>query len=407
MVIATARNTEAEAAVNLSLNRMAAFALWGWMGAAVIVCALASILGVSSRAASLAAAIAIAPALVTFLLAPRSGENGAASMLIGSWIAAAGAACALTGGALSPVATTLLIGPALALRLYGPARAAEAACLAVAGYAIAALCASAVSTPFAVVAPGSFTVLSLAFSGWLIATAKPSAPVAAAASPEVRRIGEVAHELRTPLNHILGFAQVMQQQLFGPLAPKYAEYIDLIVESGRRMDALATDWLDMARLDAGRYDVTPERFDLARLARDAVDAASIASTWKGEIITQGADDPLPIDADARAVRQILDNLIVNATKFTPDGGAIVVRLASGARAIAIDVIDNGPGLSAADKLRLARPFERGAGVGAVQGAGLGLTLVKALAQAHGGRLEILDAPGQGALMRVLLPAVSN
>lgn len=384
------------------LPRLVVFALWGWMAAVVIVCVFASLLGAPVRACGLTAAIALAPALVTLLLAPRSGENWAIASIIGSWAAAASAATALTGGALSPVGATLLIGPALAMRLFGPGRAAEAAFLAIAGYAAAAS-AAAISPPFAAVAPGAFTVLSLAFGGWLIAATSLRGRTRAP-SPEVRRIGEVAHELRTPLNHILGFAQVMQQQLFGPLAPKYAEYVDLIVESGARMNALASDWLDMARLDAGRYDVTPERFDLAMLARDAVDAATIASKWNGKILTEGADAAIPIDADARAVRQILDNLIVNATKFTPEGGRIVVRLASGARAIAIDIVDNGPGLSDADKARLSRPFERGAGVGAVEGAGLGLTLVRALAHAHGGRFEILDAPGGGALMRVLLPA---
>ncbi|MBT9446519.1 MAG: HAMP domain-containing histidine kinase [Hyphomonadaceae bacterium] len=403
MVIAATRNAQDEQAVNARLPRLVVLALWGWMAAVVIVCVFASLLGAPVRASGLTAAIALAPAFVTLLLAPRSGENWAAASLIGSWVAAASAAVALTGGAASPVSATLLIAPALATRLFGPGRAAEAAFLAVAGYAAAAASASAASPPFAAVAPGAFTVLSLAFGGWLIA-ATPLRGQTRAPSPEVRRIGEVAHELRTPLNHILGFAQVMQQQLFGPLAPKYAEYVDLIVESGTRMNALASDWLDMARLDAGRYDVTPERFDLAMLARDAVDAATIASKWNGEIVTQDADAALPIDADARAVRQILDNLIVNATKFTPEGGRIVVRLASGPRAIAIDVLDTGPGLSDADKARLSRPFERGEGVGAVEGAGLGLTLVKALAHAHGGRFEILDAPGGGALMRVLLPA---
>ncbi len=403
MVIAASRNTQDERAVNAGLPRLVVFSLWGWMTGAVIVCVFASLLGASVRASALTAAIALAPAIGTLLLAPRSGENWAIATILGSWVAAASAATALTGGALSPVGATLLIAPALAMRLFGPARAAEAACLAVAGYAAAAACANAVDQPFAAVAPGAFTVLSLAFGGWLIAATPLRTQ--AAPSPEVRRIGEVAHELRTPLNHILGFAQVMQQQLFGPLQPKYAEYVDLIVESGARMNALATDWLDMARLDAGRYEVTPERFDLAMLARDAVDAATIASKWRGDILAEGADAALPIDADARAVRQILDNLIVNATKFTPEHGHIVVRLASGPRAISIDVIDNGPGLSDADKARLSRPFERGAGAGAVEGAGLGLTLVKALAHAHGGRLEILDAPGGGALMRVLLPAM--
>lgn len=403
MVIAAARNADGESAVNPVVSRTVSFALWAWMAGAVIVCLFASLIGADTRAAALAAALALAPALATLLLAPRSGENGAASILIGSWVAAAAAATSLTGGALSPVSATFAIAPALALRLYGTGRAAEAACLAVVAYAISAASAQAVGGPWIAVAPGSFTVLAMAFAGWLIASAK-MAPSAPAASPEVRRIGEVAHELRTPLNHILGFAQVMQQQLFGPLAPKYAEYIDLIVSSGRRMNALATDWLDMARLDAGRYAITPERFDLAHVAREAVEAAGVGSAWKGEITAENAEAPMPIDADARAVRQILDNLIVNAMKFTPDTGHITVRLAAGPRAIAIDVIDNGPGLSDADKRRLSQPFERGAGVGAVEGAGLGLTLVKALARAHRGSLDILDAPGGGALMRVRLPA---
>lgn len=402
MVIAAARNAHGEHAVNPVVSRTVSFALWGWMAGAVIVCLFASLIGAAPRAAALAAALALTPAVATLLLAPRSGENGAASMLIGSWIAVASAAAALTGGALSPVSAAFAIAPALALRLYGAGRAAEAACLSVLGYAVAAAAAQAVGGPWKAVAPGSFTVLSLAFAGWLIATAK-TAP-AAAPSPEVRRIGEVAHELRTPLNHILGFAQVMQQQLFGPLAPKYAEYAGLIVSSARRMSTLATDWLDMARLDAGRYEIAPERFDLAQMAREAVEAASVGGDWTGEIVADNADAPTPIDADARAVRQILDNLIANAMKFTPTGGRIVVRLSSGTRAIAIDVIDNGPGVSDADKLRLSRPFERGAGVAAVEGAGLGLTLVKALARAHKGSFDILDAPGGGALMRVRLPA---
>ncbi len=379
-----------------------AFALCGWMAGAVIVCVFASLLGASPRETAIAAALSLTPALASLLLAPRSGENGAASILIGSWIAAASAATALTGGALSPVSAVFAIAPALALRLFGTGRAAEAAYLSVVGYAISAWSAQAVGEPASAVAPGSFTVLSMAFTGWLIASTRTTA--APAASPEVRRIGEVAHELRTPLNHILGFAQVMQQQLFGPLAPKYAEYVDLIVASGRRMSALATDWLDMARLDAGRYEIAPERFDLAHVVREAVEAAGVGSDWKGEITAENAEAPMPIDADARAVRQILDNLIVNAMKFTPGDGRITVRLAAGAMAVAIDVIDNGPGISDADKRRLSRPFERGAGVGAVEGAGLGLTLVKALARAHRGSLDILDAPGGRALMRVRLPA---
>lgn len=400
MVIAVARNADPQRPVNPAAVETIGFALAAWMTGVVIVCLFASLLGAPARAAALAVVLALAPALVTLLLAPRSGENGAASILIGSWIAAASSAVALTGGALSPLAVLFALPTAFAFRLFSRARAMETLALSITGYAVSAVSANAVPMLFAPVAPGSFAVLSLTLAGWLVATTPArAAPVASA---DVRRIGEVAHELRTPINHILGFAQVMQQQLFGPLDGKYAEYAGHIVDAGRRMNALATDWLDMARLDAGRYAITRERFDLAMLVRDAVDAASVAG-WTGEIAHEGADGEIGIEADARAVRQIVDNLVTNATKFTPAGGRIVVRLTTGPRAVAIEVIDNGPGLSAADKRRLARPFERGAGVGAIEGAGLGLTLVKALAQAHGGRFEILDADGGGARMRVLLP----
>jgi cell cycle sensor histidine kinase DivJ len=409
LVISSARNAEAEGGLNHRLPRPVLTGLAGWMAGAVLVCLVASLIGAPLRAAALAAVLALAPALATLLLAPRSGEIGAASIVVCSWVAAGSAAVALTGGTQSPVAATLVIAPALALALFGPLRAAEAAGLAVVGYATAAASSAAAGIAYPAVAPGSFAALSLALCGWLLASMRSRAP-ALRSSAETRRIGEVAHELRTPLNHILGFAQVMREQLFGPLAPRYVEYVDHIIDSARRMNGLATDWLDMARLDAGRYAITKERFDLALLVRDAVDAASLAAAKEHALAHEGADDALPIEADARAVRQILDNLVVNAAKFTPPGGRIVVRLTAGPRAIAIDVLDEGPGFSEEDKRRLARPFERGAGVGAVEGAGLGLTLVKALAQAHGGRLDILDAPRTnvtrgGALMRVLLPAV--
>ncbi|KAF0170064.1 MAG: hypothetical protein FD160_3908, partial [Caulobacteraceae bacterium] len=124
MVIAATRNAQDEQAVNARLPRLVVLALWGWMAAVVIVCVFASLLGAPVRASGLTAAIALAPAFVTLLLAPRSGENWAAASLIGSWVAAASAAVALTGGAASPVSATLLIAPALAMRLFGPGRAA-------------------------------------------------------------------------------------------------------------------------------------------------------------------------------------------------------------------------------------------------------------------------------------------
>ncbi len=386
------------------------------MAAVVIVSVFAFLLGAPARACALAAALGLAPAVSTILLAPRWGENWAAGISIDSWSIAAAAAVSLTGGAASPVASLFLIAPALALRLFGPARARESVCLSVLAFAAAAMAGAAVPATGTAVTPGAFTVLTLAFAGWLIVRPPPRviAPArtvtAEAPAPDamLRRFAEAAHELRTPLNHIVGFAEIMQRQMFGPLPAKYAEYVDLILSSGKRMSALATDWLDMGRLDAGRYEVHREPIDLATVARDAVRDMQLAAGEKDQMITlMGADFPAPFDADPRALRQILDNLIANAIKFAPDGGRIVVRLIVGSHAAVFDVEDDGAGISAADKARLGQAFVRGAGVGAIEGAGLGLMLVKALAAAHGGRLDVLDAEGGGALMRVILPVVGG
>ena len=405
--------------VPAAVARRTLFALWGWMGTVVIVSLFAFLLGAPLRGCALAAAVGLAPAVSTLLLAPRWGENWAATVAVDGWSIAAAVAVSLTGGATSPVSSLFLIGPALGLSLFGPARAAEATGLAVLAFALSAVAAAAAPVAGVAVAPGAFTVLALAFAGWLIATASPRAgrrrpaPVsppapAAAGDATVRRFAEAAHELRTPLNHILGFAEIMQRQMFGPLPAKYAEYVDLIVSSGKRMNALATDWLDMARLDAGRYEIRREPLDLAPIAREAVRAGQLGAADKNQSITlMGADFAAPFDGDGRALRQILDNLIANAVKFAPDGGRIVVRLIAGSHAAVIDVEDNGAGVSEADKARLGEAFERGAAVGDVEGTGLGLALVKALAGAHGGRLDVLDAPDGGALMRVILPVVSN
>lgn len=399
-----------------ALPASAPAALVGWMAAVVIVCLFAVMVGSSARATATAAVLALAPAVATLLLASRWSEKWARAIALDSWIAAAAAAVAVTGGVASPAAAAFAIAPAAALRFEGPARAAEATALCVLAFAVAAALAAVADVRWDAPAPGAFTVLSLAFAGWLVAAPRatsvrpaPSSFPREEAEPDAsrfaRRFAEAAHELRTPLGHITGFAEIMQRQMFGPLPAKYAEYVDLILDSARRMTALATDWLDLGRLDAGRYTIVREPVDLAELVRDAAEAARLAASARRQSVrTSGADSAAPFNADPRAVRQILDNLLANAVKFTPEGGDIVARLIVGPNAAVLDVEDNGPGLPAADKARLGRAFERGPATAAAEGAGLGLALVGALAEAHGGRLDMLDAEGGGALMRVILPA---
>jgi cell cycle sensor histidine kinase DivJ len=377
------------------------------MAGAVIVSLFAFVMGAPGRACALAAALALAPAVVALSVASRWRETWAGAIAIDTFNVTSAAGLALTGGAFSPLGATVLIAPALALRLYGRARAAEAAGLAIIGYALAALTAAAVPATEQMVAPGAFSVLSIALVGWLLLGPTPvRSPVSTPSTALTRRFAEAAHELRTPLGHILGFAEIMQRRLFGPLPDKYGEYVDLIVDAGKRMNALASNWLDLGKLDAARYVIERAPLDLADVVLDAArDAESAARAKTQEIVIAGADAPAPFEADARALRQILDNLLSNAIKFTPDGGRIDVRLCAGPQAAIVDVEDTGPGISAEDKARLGRAFERGAGAALAEGTGLGLAVAIGLAQAHGGRLDALDSASGGALMRLVLPRV--
>ena len=217
----------------------------------------------------------------------------------------------------------------------------------------------------------------------------------------------VSHELRTPLNAIIGFSDMMRSRLFGPLPGKYAEYADLIHDSGQYMLDLIGDVLDLSKVEAGRYQLTLDTFDLsdvvrssAKMIRPASDAADTTLA-----LDLPGDDALLLTADRKAVRQMLLNLLSNAVKFAPKGSRIAVRAAETEQDIVMSVSDQGPGMSEAEIARIGEPFAQGpAGMSSpARGSGLGLSLVRQLAELHGGRLEIDSQPGKGTEARIVLP----
>lgn len=223
-----------------------------------------------------------------------------------------------------------------------------------------------------------------------------------------RQTAELSHELRTPLSHILGFTEIMQRELFGPLSPKYQEYVGLIQTSGRNLLELIGGLMDLSRLDGGRYVLEPERFDVRDIAGEVVRLSSDAAARKTiDLVADLPEAPLEVDADPRALRQMLVNLTTNALKFTPSGGRVTVRARQDGDDLVLEVQDNGPGIAPEDRARLGQAFERGAGVSAIEGVGLGLALTRGFAELHGGGLVFLDAPGGGALVRVTLPVVAQ
>jgi two-component system, cell cycle sensor histidine kinase PleC len=219
-------------------------------------------------------------------------------------------------------------------------------------------------------------------------------------------LANMSHELRTPLNAIIGFSEIMQSGMFGPLgSDRYEEYADDIHQSGNFLLNVINDILDMSKIEAGRYSLEIERIDLCPLIQEAVRVVSVAAAEKDiELITK-IDDRISVDADRRAVKQILLNLLSNAVKFTGQPGRITVRAKKVGHAVALTIEDTGCGIPQAALKKLGRPFEQ------VQnqfsrnhaGSGLGLAISRSLAEMHGGALKIRSREGIGTIVSVRIP----
>jgi len=227
------------------------------------------------------------------------------------------------------------------------------------------------------------------------------------AAGKSRFLANMSHELRTPLNAIMGFSDIMRARMFGPLPDKYSEYGDLIHESGGHLLDLINDVLDMSKIEAERYQLSREVFD----AREAVSAAlrllRVQADGAGVnlrgVLPQAA---LEVEADRRAIKQIVLNLVSNALKFTPKGGAVTVTAQGYDGDFELVVADTGVGISAEDLDRLGRPYEQaGDPTQRQMGTGLGLSLVRSFAELHGGDMVIESTLGEGTSVTVRLPVL--
>jgi len=223
-----------------------------------------------------------------------------------------------------------------------------------------------------------------------------------------RFLANMSHELRTPLNAVLGFSDIMRQRLFGPLPDKYADYAESIHEAGGHLLDLINDVLDMSKIEAERYELSLERLDAREVVSAAIALVRLSANDKGvELASVLPNEALAVDADRRALKQISLNLLSNAIKFTPGGGSVTVTLDAIGPYLEIVVSDTGVGIAPEDLRRLGRPFEQaGANAQRAQGTGLGLSLVRALAELHGGRMTIDSTLGEGAAVTVRLPVVA-
>ena len=220
-------------------------------------------------------------------------------------------------------------------------------------------------------------------------------------------LANMSHELRTPLNAINGFSEILAHELYGPLGDaRYKGYAHDILTSGQHLLDMINDILDMAKIEAGKMTINPQLIDPVDPVDAAVRMIRRKAEDKGITIVLDSQPGLPdLDADHRAIRQMVLNLLSNAIKFTDAGGTITVAVEQRGPDIYIGVTDTGIGIPVEDLPRLAKPFEQVSGSRDrnYEGTGLGLALTKSFAEMHGGHLSLSSIEGEGTTVAISLP----
>ena len=219
-------------------------------------------------------------------------------------------------------------------------------------------------------------------------------------------LANMSHELRTPLNAINGFSEMMAKEMIGPLGDRrYVEYAQDIHNSGHHLLALINDILDMAKIEAGKHSLHLEQVDLSGVAEEAVRLMRNRADDGGLVVSLDMPDLPRVEADHRAVKQVILNLLSNSIKFTPRGGQVRIAARAVGEVVQISVMDTGIGISKEDLDRLAQPFQQVEHQHAKtqHGTGLGLALSKSLVELHEGRFDMASEPGRGTTVSFTLP----
>jgi two-component system cell cycle sensor histidine kinase PleC len=220
-------------------------------------------------------------------------------------------------------------------------------------------------------------------------------------------LANMSHELRTPLNAIIGFSEIMESGMFGPLGTdKYREYCSDIRQSGQYLLEVINDILDMSKIEAGRIRLDPKPIELEAFLNDAMRVVSARAQDKRLTLTARIGPDTGLIADQRLLKQIVLNLLSNAVKFTPEGGRISIRARAVRQCVIIAIADTGIGIPPDALARLGRPFEQVESqlTKSHQGSGLGLAIARSLTELHNGSMRIRSTLGRGTIVLLRLPA---
>jgi signal transduction histidine kinase len=219
-------------------------------------------------------------------------------------------------------------------------------------------------------------------------------------------LGIVSHELRTPLNAIQGFGSILADGIAGELSAEQAGYVHKILDSSDVLLSLVDELLDVSRMQAGKFTLERQPVEVSALVREVLAERGTTALQKGLSLVNEVPAELPkVDADPRRVRQVLSNLLTNAIKYTPAGGTVTLKAQVEDDTMRVAVGDTGIGISEDQRRRIFDAFTQVdmSNTRQVGGVGLGLYIVKALVEAHGGEVGVDSAMGQGSRFWFTLP----
>jgi signal transduction histidine kinase len=233
-----------------------------------------------------------------------------------------------------------------------------------------------------------------------------SAELAATSRHKSEFLANMSHELRTPLNAIVGFTDLLHAEVAGELNDRQRAYVEDIRNAAHRLTTIINDVLDLAKLEAGRLTIEPQLLAVEPLLDTVARAARAAGDGRIEVSVQVEPGLDLLTADSRRLEQVLTNLVVNAVKFTGEGGRVSIRARRSASMIQIEVSDTGIGILPEQQARIFDPFHQGTRMisGKLpEGTGLGLSLARSLIELHGGRIRLHSVPDRGSTFTVEIP----